>query len=75
MDESSLDIYKHIRDAIKSEYDQEAESIAMLIVENLTGFSNTEILLGKNFKSTSQVSTKIDNYIKDLKDHTPVRAQ
>lgn len=73
MEESSLNLFKNIRDKIKPIYNEEADSIAMLIVEKLTGFSNTEILVGKSFTLTSQSGSKIDKYLCALKNHIPVQ--
>ena len=43
-DTSSLGVFRQIRDEIKPIYGKESVTLAMLIVEEVSGCSNTEIL-------------------------------
>ncbi|MEN8249026.1 MAG: peptide chain release factor N(5)-glutamine methyltransferase [Bacteroidota bacterium] len=70
---SSLRIYKQIRDNIKAMYDHEADPIAMMIAEDITGFSSTDILTDRQCLFTNEIEVKIADYIQKLKEQIPVQ--
>lgn len=70
---SSLSLFKQIRDEIKPIYGQEAEMLAMLIVEDVSGFSSTDILTDHKFQTGPNFRSSLLKYILQLKRQKPIQ--
>lgn len=70
---SSLSLYKQIRDEIKPIYGQEADMIAMFIVEDVSGFNSTDILTDHKFQTGPNFRATILKYILQLKRQEPIQ--
>ena len=70
---SSLSLFRQIRDEIKPIYGPEADMLAMLIVEDVSGFNNTEILIDNKFQTGVKFRSTIEEYILRLKREEPIQ--
>jgi len=70
---STLKLFRRIRDEIKPLYGHEAEMLAMYIVEDVSGFSSTHILIDQQIMVVPEVELNILNYIEQLKKHKPIQ--
>jgi release factor glutamine methyltransferase len=70
---STLSLFRQIRDEIKPIYGPEADMLAMLIVEDVSGFSSTEILVDNKFQTGPSFRSTILRYILQLKKQQPIQ--
>jgi release factor glutamine methyltransferase len=70
---STLRLFRQIRDEIKPIYGQEADMLAMLIVEDVSGFSSTDILTDHKFLTGPNFRSSILKYIRQLKKQVPIQ--
>jgi len=70
---STLTLYRKIRDEIKAVYGQEADMLAMFIVEDVSGFSSTDILTDHKFVTGPNFRATIRKYILQLKKQEPIQ--
>lgn len=70
---STLTLYKQIRDEIKPVYGLEADMIAMFIVEDVSGFNSTDILIDHKFQTGPNFRATILKYILQLKRQEPIQ--
>jgi release factor glutamine methyltransferase len=70
---SALSLFKQIRDEITPIYGQEADMLAMLIVEDVSGFSSTDILTDHKFQTGPNFRATILKYILQLKRQEPIQ--
>ena len=70
---STLTLFKQIRDEIKPIYGQEADMLAMYIVEDVSGFSSTDILTDHKFQTGPNFRATILKYILQLKRQEPIQ--
>ena len=70
---STLSLYRKIRDEIESVYGPEADMLAMLIVEDVSGFSSTDILTDHKFQTGPNFRSTILKYILQLKKQVPIQ--
>lgn len=55
-------------------YDErEAKNIASWVIENITGFKRTDVILNKHENLTNDQSSKFNNYVTELLQHKPVQ--
>ncbi|MEO7211050.1 MAG: peptide chain release factor N(5)-glutamine methyltransferase [Chitinophagaceae bacterium] len=68
------DAYKHIISSLSGNYDiRESKNVAQIIMEQLTGFSNTERLLNKNNLLSLKDEQHLKKTIKALQKDTPLQ--
>jgi release factor glutamine methyltransferase len=70
---STLSLFKQIRDEIKPIYGVEADMLAMLIVEDVSGFNSTDILVDNKFQTGPSFRSTILKYILQLKKQEPIQ--
>jgi release factor glutamine methyltransferase len=70
---STLTLFRQIRDEIKPIYGPESDMLAMLIVEDVSGFSSTDILVDNKFQTGPNFRYTISKYILQLKRQEPVQ--
>ncbi len=70
---STLSLYRQIRDEIKPNYGSEADMLAMFIVEDVSGFSSTDILTDHKFQTGPKFRATILKYILQLKKYEPIQ--
>ena len=70
---STLSLFRQIRDEIKPIYGAEADMLAMLIVEDVSGFNSTDILVDNKFQTGPSFRATILKYILQLKKHEPIQ--
>jgi release factor glutamine methyltransferase len=67
-------VLQHIHSELKGIYpESEIQSIGYLLLEKLTGFSRTEILLNKNTQISREAAKQLDGFLKKLKNYEPVQ--
>ena len=67
-------ILQYIHSELKGIYpESEIRFIGYLLLEKLTGFSRTEILLNKNTQISCEAAKQLDGFLKKLKNHEPVQ--
>ncbi len=65
---------EYIRTSLQGIYpDNELSSISNLVIEYVTGFSRTEIILNKNTKFSSNQGILVENIVAALKNHSPIQ--
>ena len=69
----SYQLTKSIKNQISTEFPKEAESIAFTIVEHLSGYSKTDILVDKPFNTGPQFAVQIQEIITRLKANEPIQ--
>lgn len=68
------DAYQHIISSLSGNYDnRESKNVAQIIIEQLTGFSNTERLLNKNNLLSLEDENKLKKIIKALQKDIPLQ--
>lgn len=70
---STLSLFRQIRDDIKPIYGQEADMLAMLVVEEVSGFNRTDILVDNKFQTGPNFRSMILKYILQLKREEPIQ--
>ena len=70
---STLGLFRQIRDEIKPVYGQEADMLAMLIVEDVSGYNSTDILVDNKFQTGPSFRSTILKYILQLKRQEPIQ--
>jgi len=70
---STLTLFRQIRDEIKPLYGPEADMLAMFIVEDISGFNSTDILVDNKFQTGPSFRSTILNYILRLKRQEPIQ--
>jgi len=70
---STLSLFRQIRDEIKPLYGPEADMLAMFIVEDVSGFSSTDILVDNKFQTGPNFRYTISKYILQLKRQEPIQ--
>jgi release factor glutamine methyltransferase len=70
---STLSLFRQIRDEIKPIYGHEADMLAMFIVEDVSGFSSTDILTDHKFQTGPNFRSIILKYILQLKRQEPIQ--
>ena len=70
---STLSLFRQIRDEIKPLYGQEADMLAMFIVEDVSGFNSTDILVDNKFQTGPNFRSTILKYILQLKRQEPIQ--
>jgi release factor glutamine methyltransferase len=70
---STLTLFRQIRDEIKPIYGPEADMLAMLIVEEVSGFNSTDILVDNKFQTGPNFRSTILKYILQLKRQEPIQ--
>lgn len=70
---STLTLFRQIRDEIKPIYGHESDMLAMLIVEDVSGFSSTDILVDNKFQTGPNFRYTISKYILQLKRQEPIQ--
>lgn len=70
---STLALFRQIRDEIKPIYKHEADMLAMFIVEDVSGFSSTDILTDHKFQTGPNFRATILKYILQLKRQEPIQ--
>src|SRR5687768_15922578 len=65
---------KYIRQELHNIYDHnESANIALLVLENCTGFSGTDILLNKEQEISSDQGDQIRQHLQRLQQHEPIQ--
>ncbi len=65
---------RHFRDHLREIYsDGEASVIASMLLENITGFSRSDLLLRKNDALADDQQLKLNEYVLRLRQHEPVQ--
>lgn len=70
---STLTLFRQIRDEIKPIYGPESDMLAMLIVEDVSGFNSTDILVDNKFQTGPNFRAAILKYILQLKRQEPIQ--
>ena len=70
---STLFLYNKLRKELEPLYEQEANSIAILLIEDLTGFNPTEILIDKQIHDSDKIEAVLEEYLLQLKQEVPVQ--
>ena len=70
---STLNLFRQIRDEIKPVYGPEADMLAMFIVEDVSGFNSTQILVDNKFQTGPSFRSTILKYILQLKRQVPIQ--
>ena len=70
---STLSLFRQIRDEIKPIYGPEADMLAMFIVEDVSGFNSTDILIDNKFQTGPNFRSTILKYILQLKRQEPIQ--
>ena len=70
---STLSLFRQIRDEIKPIYGHEADMLAMFIVEDVSGFNSTDILVDNKFQTGPNFRYTISKYILQLKRQEPIQ--
>jgi len=70
---STLSLYRQIREEIMPIYGDEANMLSMLIVEDVSGFSSTDILTDHKFQTGPSFRSTIYKYILQLKKQLPIQ--
>ena len=64
----------HIRSELQGLYpDTEIKSFSNLIIEKVSGFSRTEIIVNKNTLFSDEQRHVIENFIEKLKEYVPIQ--
>jgi release factor glutamine methyltransferase len=67
-------ILQYISDELRGIYpESEIQAIGYLLLEKLTGFSRTEILLNKNTQISREAANQLDGFLKKLKNYEPLQ--
>lgn len=65
---------EYIRTSLQAIYpENELNSISNLVIEKITGFSRTEIILNKNTKISDNQRLLLEKYVEAMKQHAPVQ--
>ncbi len=68
------EIMKYIQTELKGYYpDNEIQSFGYLLLEKITGFSRSEILINKNTKFSSEQWNKLNSFLFKLKEYVPIQ--
>lgn len=70
---STRSLFNQIRNEIKPIYGDEADTLAMFIVEDVSGFSSTDILTDHKFQTGPSFRSTILKYILQLKQQEPIQ--
>jgi release factor glutamine methyltransferase len=70
---STLSLFRQIRDEIKPIYGPEADMLAMFIVEDVSGFNSTDIIVDNKFQTGPNFRSTILKYILQLKRQEPIQ--
>ena len=70
---STLSLFRQIRDEIRPQYGPEADMLAMFIVEDVSGFSSTDLLIDNKFQTGPSFRSTILKYILQLKRQEPIQ--
>lgn len=70
---STRSLFNQIRNEIKPIYGDEADTLAMFIVEDVSGFSSTDILTDHKFQTGPSFKSTILKYIVQLKKQEPIQ--
>jgi release factor glutamine methyltransferase len=66
--------FEHIQTALRGIYpESEIRSFSLLIIEKLTGFSRTQIILNKNTQIFDLHRLEIDSFLEKLKKNVPIQ--
>lgn len=70
---STLSLFRQIRDEIEPIYGPEADMLAMFIVEDVSGFNSTDIIVDNKFQTGPNFRSTILKYILQLKRQEPIQ--
>ncbi|MCF6353038.1 MAG: peptide chain release factor N(5)-glutamine methyltransferase [Cyclobacteriaceae bacterium] len=69
----SYQLFKSIRGQLLTQYSEEANTLAFLIITHFSGFTNTDILVDKSFTTGPQFEVQLQSIIKRLKENEPIQ--
>ncbi|MBS1730357.1 MAG: peptide chain release factor N(5)-glutamine methyltransferase [Bacteroidetes bacterium] len=68
------EVYQHIIDSLKTKYEiREAKNISQMLIERLTGFSNTERLIYKNDVLNGESTRQLNHFMLQLLNDRPIQ--